>query len=62
MVSSKPIELEGAIALIAQHFEHCRSALFGHFDARVFHAHDVHLQRLHEEILIVPAVRAGQGH
>ena len=44
------------------YFEDRRPALLGHFHARVFHMHDVHLERLDEEVLVIPAIRAGQGH
>ena len=45
-----------------QDFEHRRPAFFRDLDPRVVQVHDVHLERLHEKIMVVPAARAGQPH
>src|SRR5439155_11578758 len=54
-------EVERRFTLIAQHLEHRRTAFFGHFDARVFQVHDMHLERLHEKILAVATTGTRQG-
>lgn len=48
-------ELQRVLALVTQDFKHRRPALFGDLNPRVVQVHDVHLERLHQEILIVPA-------
>ena len=56
------LEIQSSLALVAQHFEYGRSALFGNFDAAIVELHDVHLQRLDLKIPRVPAIRARQRH
>ena len=56
------LEIQRRLALVAQHFENGRAALFCDFDAAIVELHDVHLQRLHLKIPRVPAIRARQCH
>ena len=55
-------EVQRGLALVAQHFEHRRTALFGHFHAAAFDIHDVHLQRFDQKVPVVAAIRTGQRH
>ena len=54
-------ELQRRFALIAEHFEHRRAALFGHFDARILQVHDVHLQGLHQKIRAISTTGTRHG-
>jgi hypothetical protein len=56
------LEIEGCLALVAQHFEHRRPALFCDLDTAVIELHDVQLHRLDLKILRVPAIRARKRH
>lgn len=55
-------ELERAFTLVAENLENHRTRFFGHFDARVVQLNDVHLERLDEKFLLVPATRTSQRH
>ena len=55
-------EFQRILALVAQDFEHRRPPLLGNLDPRIVQVHDVHLERLHKKILVVPATGAGQCH
>jgi hypothetical protein len=55
-------ELERGLALVAQHFEHSRSALFRHFDTATLDIYNVHLQRFDQKVPVVAAIRTGQRH
>ena len=48
-------EIQRVLALVAQDFKHRRPAFFGDLNPRVVQVYDVHLERLHQESLIVPA-------
>jgi hypothetical protein len=41
------LELQRRFTLIAQDFQHGRSALFRHLDTRILQMHNMHLQGLH---------------
>ena len=56
------LEIQSSFALVAQHFEHGRSALFSNFDAAIVELHDVHLQRLDLKVPVVAAARTSQCH
>src|SRR3954453_8315311 len=55
-------ELERRFALVAQHFEPRRPALFRDFDAAAFNIHNVHLQRFDQKVPVVAAIWTGQRH
>src|SRR5437867_3221371 len=55
-------ELQRRFALVAEHFEHGRTILFGHLDTAVFQVDHVHLQRFHLKVAVVAAVWASQRH
>ena len=50
------------LALVAQHFIDRRTAFFGHVEARLADAHDVHLKSLDQKVLGIPAVRTRKRH
>ena len=56
------LEVQRGFAFVAQHFEHGRTAFFGHFHAAILEMHDVHLQRLDLKVPIVAAVWTSQRH
>jgi len=55
-------ESQRSLALVAQDFENLRTPLLGDLNTRIVEVHDMHLKRLHEKILVVPATGAGQCH
>jgi hypothetical protein len=56
------VEVQRGLALVALDLEHGRAAFFGYFHTRIVQMHDVHLQRFHEKILVVPTAGARQCH
>ena len=50
------------LAFVTQDLKHRRPTLFGNLDPGVVQVHDVHLERLHEKVLVVPAACASQRH
>jgi len=55
------LEVEGAIALVAQELEECWAAFFlGGLNLTVIDTHQVHLQGLNQEVLGIPAIRTRQ--
>ena len=56
------LELQSRLAFVAQHLEHGRSAFLGNLDSAAFDVHNVHLQRLHQKIPVIAAIRTGQRH
>src|SRR5262249_1550294 len=56
------LEFERRFALVTQHFEHRGTAFFGYFHASAFNIHDVHLQRLDQEVPVIAAIGTGQVH
>src|SRR5579872_5178305 len=56
------LELQRRLTLVAQHFEHGRTALFRHLYAPTFEIYDVHLQRFDQKVPVVAAIRTGQRH
>ena len=55
-------ESQRILALVTQNFEDRRPAFFGDLNPRVVQVDDVHLECLHEKILVVPAACTGQRH
>src|SRR3954468_797971 len=55
-------ELERRFTLVAQYFDHGRTAFVIPFHARVIKAHDVHLQSLHKKVVVVTPTRTAQRH
>jgi len=56
------IKVQRGLAFIAQQFLHVRAALFGDLDTRILDMDDVHLERFHEKVLVVPTAGTGQRH
>lgn len=56
------IQVERRLALVAQHLEHGWTSFFGNLDAGILRPDDVHLQRLYEKILVIPATGTSQRH
>jgi hypothetical protein len=44
------------LALVAEHFEHCRTAFFRYFHPAAFDIHNVHLQRFDQKVPVVAAI------
>ena len=56
------VEVQRGLALVAEHFQHLRPLFLRHLDSGILEVDDMHLQRLHEKILIVPTTGTGQRH
>jgi hypothetical protein len=56
------LELQGRLALVAQHLEHGRPCFLRHFDASIFQVDHMHLQRFDLKIPVVAALWTGQRH
>ena len=56
------LELQRRLALVAEYFEHGRTALFRDFHASIFEMDDVHLQRLDLKVPVIAAMWTGQRH
>ena len=56
------LEFQRRFALIAEHLEHRRAGFFGYLHVRLVELHHVHLQRLHEELLLISTARTSQPH
>ena len=52
-------EIEGRLAFVTQHFKHRGTAFLGNLDTSALDIHDVHLQRFHQKIPVVAAMRTG---
>jgi hypothetical protein len=55
-------QLQCLLTLVAQDFEYRRPPFLGDLNPRIVQVHDMHLERLHEKILVVSAAWAGQRH
>src|SRR5262249_35695494 len=55
-------KLQLSFTLVAQDFEHRRTAFLGHFHAPVVDAYHVHLQRFDLKVPVIAAIRTSQRH
>ena len=56
------LELERRLALVAQHFEHGRPALFRYFYTPILQMDHVHLHRFDLKIPVIATIGTGQRH
>jgi hypothetical protein len=56
------IKVQRGLTFVAQQFLNVGTALFGNLDSRILDVDNVHLERFHEKVLVVPTAGTGQRH
>src|SRR4029453_13337932 len=56
------VDFERGLALVAEYFQNGGTSFFRNFHARLVEMDDMHLQRLHQKVLVIPAARTRQCH